>query len=193
MNAGNKKRTLKEQGKADKSKKVGKLVGSAKTHPAAKKRAVESDTYLEGLFETIPTEFLQRQVDDIKNDREELEDFIKNAEMHLRIMLVKGKQTERDRWVGIIVYARNFLYTLTGFVHLVKALSGDVKSICTEAYFNEIKDDKEKLQDFINAAENDQQIFARQGIPEEVMRLGKLQIDAEIQLKRLKKQIEGDS
>jgi len=68
-----------------------------------------------------------------------------------------------------------------------------VKSICTEAYFNEIKDDKEKLQDFINAAENDQQIFARQGIPEEVMRLGKLQIDAEIQLKGLKKQIEGDS
>jgi len=76
---------------------------------------------------------------------------------------------------------------------LVKALSGDVKSICTEAYYNEIKDDKEKLQDFINAAENDEQIFAHQGIPEEVMRLSWLRIAAEIQLKKLKKQIEGDS
>jgi len=91
MNAGNKKRTLKEEGKADKSNKVGKLVRSA-NNPTAKKRAIESDTYLEELFETLPTKFLQQQVESIKNDREELEDFIKNAEMHFRIMLVKGKK-----------------------------------------------------------------------------------------------------
>jgi len=94
--AENKKQILEEQGKAAESKEVGKLVCSAKGYLTAFRKAIEFDTYFEGLFKTLPTEFLQQQVDNIKDDREELEYFIKHAEMHFRIMLVEGKNGMRS-------------------------------------------------------------------------------------------------
>jgi len=131
---------IKKQVLADEQKELDKLVGSASYYDAVEK-VVVGDTYHEAKANGT----LEQYVHSIKYDKEKLEDYIKNANKDLKILLLQGKVDELDR---LIFCAILFLGNIAQYV-------------------DSIKNDRDKLTVFISNAAMDMQMAKQQGKEDE--------------------------
>jgi len=127
----------------------------------------------------------------ISKDKQQLEDFINAAVKDIQSLKEQGKEFESKELGKRVRSARRYLTAAKKLPVVVvdtsvEALSNGQTSICTDNYLDQIKDDKEKLQAFVDAAEKDQQILKRQGKDDERDQVLRLQGQAILFLKLIK-------